>query len=134
FSPNLLLLFLLFTFVTAVILSILDCKSLIFAVLLGKLVTFSVAIRLNESNFSISLSKSACSLGVIRPSFLISFVLLLIFVCAAFASAIAFLASDTCFVSKTPLLSALLTFGDFTDEIWSSFLCNSALLAVQFGT
>ena len=98
-------------------LSNLVCNPLIFAVPLGKLLIFPFAIRFNESNFSISLSKSACSLGVIRPSFLISFILLMIFVCAALASAIAFLAYETCFVSKTPLLSASFTFGDVTDVI-----------------
>ena len=71
-------------------LSNLVCNPLIFAVPLGKLLIFPFAIRFNESNFSISLSKSACSLGVIRPSFLISFILLMIFVCAALASAITF--------------------------------------------
>src|SRR5699024_9842101 len=82
-----------FDIISDVTLSKLVCNSAIFDVLFGKLLIFSFAILLNESNFSISLSKSACSLGVIKPSFLISFILLITFVCAALASAIAFLAS-----------------------------------------
>src|SRR5699024_7685651 len=109
FLSDILLLSLSFTFdiISDVTLSKLVCNSAIFDVPFGKLLIFSFAILLNESNFSISLSKSACSLGVIILSFLISFILLITFVCASLVSAFAFFSSVTCFVCLRYLLCNL---------------------------
>src|SRR5699024_7374273 len=120
--------------VTGAMLSSLVWSPSLPAVPFGTLFSFSFAACFAFSNVWINASTSAFSSGVTKLSVFISvnFVSTAVFACSAFFTAS--VASDNCSISNTPLPSASFTFGDVTDVILSSLVCNSVLPAVPFGT